>query len=364
MKIIKLLIILYSLSIFAARDWRGHNRLLVSDYESLLSQVVINHRSMILENHGDHQFELAYEIFIVKNKYDSNLYSLQGKPYYKYRLEDLNYHLVEHNYGEKNNTVIVQNLDRAIYRYTEEDVEISLGRQVVSFGSARIINPLDILVPHDLLVINSKQRDGVDALRGKFSFSQMGVIDFGVIYQNDKTSQYSPSYISVQETFGQTDIKLLFQSLNKNKIYGLDIQSNLGNWGTWLELGKFNIHEEEDFLRYSLGGQYHFTNDLDLIMEYHHNGSEKIMDGYGIFLSGKNYMNFSFAFPITPIHILKSTFYYNLADETNLISLAYDWSLKEDFGLEATVLFSDLSGSQGEFKKYPQVISIALNQFF
>jgi hypothetical protein len=391
MKLASLLLFL-SFNLQAAWDIRGHQRVIgsthygaVKGYEDspYFSQALLNNRIIGIYSKNEHTFEIAYELFTSYNRYEVSL--LQSDLEYQrfnYRLTDFDYYLLQHKLLDPDSYSVIHNLDRFFYQYSQEKYDLKVGRQAVTFGSARTVNPLDVLVPFDLVMINMEQRNGVDAFRGRYSFSEMGVMELGTVLE-DKTQGIDQfRFISIGDSFinESVDIKLLYATLKQNLIRGVDIQASVFGWGTWLEYGFFTTRENIEFKRYSFGGQYHFQNDVDFYFEYHFNeaGTTK-SDEYtltrnksynkelAIYLFGKEYINIGGSYLLTPLRSVGLSLMNNISDGSILIAPSYDYNFKEDWFFQVGGFFgygeSGLNGTS-EFGKYPKSLFITLKNFF
>ena len=90
----------------------------------------------------------------------------------RYRFDDLNTVFAS---GKKSRGQ--QSLDRANVRLARGAWDITLGRQALSLGSARIISPTDVFLPFDLRVLDTEYRPGVDAIRFERSLGDLSMID-------------------------------------------------------------------------------------------------------------------------------------------------------------------------------------------
>lgn len=256
------------------------------------------------------------------------------------------------------------------------------GRQPISFGSARTINPLDVLVPFNLVMINMEQKIGVDGIKGRYSFSEMGVFELGTVFEKKIKGSDNFRFVSVSDTFinEAVDIKLLYASLKQNIIRGLDVQASIGGWGTWLEYGFFSTNKNLEFKRYSAGGQYIFQNDLNIFFEYHFNeagvkNSNKYLlaknqshiKELGIFLFGREYLNFGGGYTLSPLKTIRLSVMTNLNDGSKLFSPTFDYNFKEDWLIQVGSFYgtglNELDGSS-EFAYYPKAIFFNLKNFF
>ena len=77
-------------------------------------------------------------------------------------------------------TEIYQNLDRFNVQFQFDAGDLTIGRQAISFGSARMINPTDVFLPFDVQTFNTEYRTGVDAIRFQRPVGELGEIDLGI----------------------------------------------------------------------------------------------------------------------------------------------------------------------------------------
>ena len=63
------------------------------------------------------------------------------------------------------NIGIYHNLDRASINYSSKYADISIGRDAIAWGSARTINPTDVVAPFSFDQLDTEDRVGVDAIR-------------------------------------------------------------------------------------------------------------------------------------------------------------------------------------------------------
>ncbi len=353
-------------------DWRGHQRLIGTslmglapqdDWESSQTQLVLNHRSTLLYAKGVHNFEFAYELFALDDQYNNDLILRDPSQRFPFRGDDLNYYLVNERKSNDQYQRVVQNLDRFFYTYSVGKIEANLGRQPIAFGVSRFINPLDILVPFNFTVINFESRFGVDGARFKYAFSDMGLLDFGVVYDKELSSADQYHFLSVRETYEQTDVLLIYQSLKQHKVYGIELQTDIFNWGVWLDYAYFDIKQLDDFVRYSLGAQYFFENEINFFAEYHFNGANAAGSDLGVFVIGEEYINLGCSYPITPIHNIGLSSLNNIEDGSQFLNTNYQYNFSQDWYAELGLYFGQ-GQVKSEFENYPQIVFFGLKNFF
>lgn len=127
-------------------------------------------------------FDLAYDLSVVYNHITDPDGVLESEEQsFKYRMYDLHLSLGDDEVNSTNRYSALQNLDRFNLNYSNDFLDLIAGRQAVSFGSGRFINPTDVLVPYPLTQIDKEEREGVDALRLKLPISEMGELDVAAV---------------------------------------------------------------------------------------------------------------------------------------------------------------------------------------
>ena len=86
--------------------------------------------------------------------------NFQSTPPANYRLTDIDPLLID-----EARRPVLQNLDRLNIQLQFDQGDLTIGRQAITFGSARIINPTDVFLPYNVTALNTEYRIGVDAIR-------------------------------------------------------------------------------------------------------------------------------------------------------------------------------------------------------
>ena len=82
-----------------------------------------------------------------------------------YRLTDLRARLYPGPGEAPESFAVFHNLDRLMVTIKTGPADIVVGRQPIAWGSARIVNPTDLLAPFAFNELDKEERTGVDALR-------------------------------------------------------------------------------------------------------------------------------------------------------------------------------------------------------
>ena len=123
-------------------------------------------------------YELSPVLFSQGQGLTSRTFTIIGD---SYRLTDLQNSLS----GKTSKNQIYQNLDRFNVQWQFAQGDLTIGRQAISFGSARIINPTDIFLPFNVQTFNQEYRTGVDAIRYQAPLGELGEFDMGLVLGED-----------------------------------------------------------------------------------------------------------------------------------------------------------------------------------
>lgn len=378
MKYVSFLILLITQSVYAAWELRGHQRLIGTaifgaegefENRAFYKQAVANTRLIGLYKGDKLSAEVAYEIFASYSRYEDSLLQ-QGieDSSFRYRLDDLDYLLAKHKMNEPDSYMAIQNLDRLSLTYENEKNRIRVGRQVVAFGSARTVNPLDILVPFNLVMINLEQKTGVDAIRLTHATGALGELEIGEVFSKDTTQDDQFKFITYADSISSWDYKLHLFSMEETLVKGLDLQGPIGNIGTWLEYGSFELKNLASRERYSLGGQYLFSSELNIFIEYHYNGffgngSISLRDKFGVFLRDRHYVNLGGNYAITPLFGVNFIVYNNIDDGSHLLAPSFEYNYSPEWYWELGG-FLGVGEESSEFQSYHRALYTTLKTYF
>ncbi len=294
----------------------------------------------------------------------------------EYRADDINkkiYSTQDENYTFEVN----QNLDRFFFSLQTDSADIDFGRQSISFGSARFVNPLDVLTSFSFDTMDQEERPGVDAIRIRLPFGEMGEIDGGYVFGNSFKYENSAFYINTKFSVNDSDYTLMVMAFMENLLLGADFQTSILNAGFWLEAGyvfpdalKSSNIDDKNYPTVSTGFDYNFLNKLYGFIEYHYNGAgSSSLDHYlknvnkvaykqgRVFLLSRHYLIPGFFCELSPLCNLRSSIMVNLKDGSSFISPNVEYSLAEDFYLEAGAFISTGKDTSVDHRK--QKVNVA-----
>jgi hypothetical protein len=336
-------------------------------------------------------FELAYELLprLRENGPRGDSPTLPRPGLLAYRAVDLDQTIYPSSETSGSDFALMQNLDRAFLALSTERFDITIGRQPVSFGSARVINPSDIISPFTYDTIAKEELVGSDSIRVKTPLAEMGEFDLGVVFGDDFEPDKSAAFLRLRSYFLMTDFSFMSMAFRENILLSIDLARSIRDAGVWLEAsqtfagGISDYTPEENYFRLSAGSDYSFTDKLYSYIEYHYSGagsgnpgdyfnavSETAFTDGAVYLLGRHYIAPGFSYEITPLFILNAQALINMEDGSILFSPGIEYSLAQDafFQLRAFIGLgeesSDISDPESEFGLYPDVYYTALNIYF
>ena len=302
-----------------------------------------NNFRLMLEGFGDRSvWQVHYELspVHVSKQLGLNLptFNVVGD---SYRLTDLETQLTHED--RKNQTY--QNLDRFNVQFQFDAGDLTVGRQAISFGSARIINPTDVFLPFDVQTFNTEYRTGVDAVRFQRPVGELGEIDFGLVLGKDAKEENSAAFLQLRGNVDGKDLHFALIEFSEQSLVGVGLQSALGDFGFWFEAA--NVSGEDNYIRVSTGLDYAFTEFTFAQVEYHYNGAgSDDPDEYfqqsntlayqrgGVFLFGEQYLIPSVSVQLSPLWVTGLTAIVNLSDNSSFISLSAEYNVAENFYMD------------------------------
>ena len=309
-----------------------------------------NSLRLMLEAFGERAvWQLHYEVSPVmvsrRFAFDISSFNIVGD---SYRLSDIDSTLS----STENKTQIYQNLDRLNLQLQLEQGDLTIGRQAISFGSARIVNPTDVFLPFDVQTFNTEYRTGVDAVRFQRPLGELGELDVGVVLGDGADSDKSAAFLQLRGNINGKDLHFALIEYAEQTLTGVGLETSLGDFGFWLEAA--NVTGDEDFVRASLGLDYAFTEFTFGQVEYHYNGAgSDDPDDYisianshpyqrgGVFLFGEQYLIPTLSVQLSPLWVVNAVAILNLSDDSSFISLSAAHNVAENFYMDYGIyLFS------------------------
>ena len=289
------------------------------------------------------------------------------------------------------NVGIYHNLDRASINYNSQYGDISIGRDAIAWGSARIINPTDVIAPFSFDQLDTEDRVGVDAIRIRIPIGVLGEVDTGYVFGEKFDYDKSALFLRTQLNALETDFSISLIQFQRNLLAGIDIARGIGGAGFWLEAA-YVITEpfmdmnsaSDNYLRSSIGLDYSFKGTLFTFVEYHFNGAGTLnTDNYidnlsqpaymvgGVYLLGLHYISPGISYQLNPLINLGGQILFNLSDRSATIIPQISYNIAEDLHLSVGGLLSigkrpidNQFDLQSEFGSYPNLFFSSFQLYF
>ena len=267
-------------------------------------------------------WQIHYEVSPLLSSRAGNPFSTNTQPTAPgYRLTDLDPLLK----ASENKRSVLQNLDRFNVQFQFADGDLTVGRQAITFGSARIINPTDVFLPFNLGTLNTEYRIGVDSIRYQKAWGELGELDAGLVFGDNAQSKNSAAFIQLKQNFRGNDLKISLIQFADQTLVGGGLEGALGNFGIWLEIA--SVSGPDDYTRGSVGVDYAFTANTFAMAEYHVSSAgttetEQYLNHFeslafktgGVFLLGRHYIIASLSQTLSPLWQVSVQTIQNLDD--------------------------------------------------
>jgi hypothetical protein len=303
----------------------------------------------------------SYDMIPRVDDYNSEAAALQSLTAFNdnslsYRVDDLDLRLYPSPHDHTGSFYINQNLDRLNISLALPFADVIIGRQPVAWGSARVINPTDVIAPYAYQELDTEDRVGVDAARVRIPLGFMGEIDAGYVAGYKARFENSAAFLRGKYYIAKTDVSALVVGFRENLMVGFDLARSVGGAGAWAE-GAYVFHKalsenkrngDYDYFRLSVGTDYSLTGELYGFLEYHFNGAGTSgADEYGslafhpaytdgaVYLFGRHYLTPGASYQLTPLITLTGEALCNLNDPSAFLSLQAEYNIAENVYLSA-----------------------------
>lgn len=338
-------------------------------------------------------FSLSYDISprVQDQSFFTNSPFAVGISSTRYRISKSNSLIYPVDNDSIGNVGIYHNLDRASINYSTKYADISIGRDAIAWGSARIINPTDVVTPFSFDQLDTEDRVGVDAIRIRIPIGVLGEVDTGYVFGENFDYERSALFLRTQLNAVETDFSISLIQFQRNLLAGIDITRGIGGAGFWLEAayvftGPFmDVYSASDnYLRTSIGLDYSFNGSLFTFIEYHFNGAgtENPLDyidnlnqpAYmvgGVYLFGIHYISPGISYQLTPLINIGGQILFNLSDKSATFIPQVSYNIVEDLHLSVGGLLSmgkrpieNQFDLQSEFGSYPNLFFSSFQLYY
>jgi hypothetical protein len=294
---------------------------------------------------------------------------------------------------------LYHNLDRFSVTVRTGGADIILGRQSVAWGSARVINPTDIIAPFSFNELDKEERLGVDAVRVRVPLGPLDELDMGAVAGRDFAPGKSAFFIRGKTYQLKTDVSGLLLAFRNHLLLGLDLARALGGAGLWVEAAwvipdafRDNIpHKEKSYARASFGLDYSPSSRTYGFIEYHFSSAgagrpedylslldtTPYQDG-AVYLLGRHYLDFGTTVQLSPLVPFTGLVILNLNDMSVVFAPQVEYNIAENiylaggayvgFGKRPETIPDSADSSpflfHSEFGAYPDMIFASFRVYF
>lgn len=262
------------------------------------------------------------------------------------------------------NATLTHDLDRAVLRLYLGEVDVSLGRQAVTWGTSNVLRVADVWTQFSPFDVDTSQKRGVDAARAVIAVGQSAEID-AVLVDRGSTEDLSggvrgtlylafgDAYVGAAKLWEELAVMGgLSTEVDAFKLRG----EALWAWDT--------DADEAQRPRVTLGVDWFYSGDLVLGVEGHHNGPGKDLDALErgeLYLVDRWYAGGYASYKLHELLTLTLSPLVNLTDPSTLLSWGLGYSVQQDVDV-------GLGGFHGvgdglEFGAYPHVVYLQLSAF-
>ena len=288
---------------------------------------------------------------------------------------------------------LFHNLDRAAVAYGADFGDITIGRQAIAWGSARVVNPTDVIAPYAYNQLDTEDRIGVDAIRVQIPIGVLGEFDTGYVFGENLAFEKSAFFLRSQLNAVETDFSISLLGFREHLMTGFDIARGIGGAGFWLEAAYVYANafdsenpNAENYLRASIGLDYSFGGVAYGFIEYHFSAAgagepEDYLDNLdrpaytdgAVYLMGKHYFVPGLTFQITPLISLSGVVLSNIADPSVFPSLQIEYNFAQDIYLSAGGFIGigkrpktedEETQFRSEFGGYPTLFFLSFRLYF
>jgi hypothetical protein len=253
------------------------------------------------------------------------------------------------------NYMVEGRVDRLAAKISVPHLDVTIGRQPISFGSSWIFTPMDLVAPFSPTDIDTEYKPGIDAARVDAFFGMAGQITAVAAYAGDWSPEGTVLAMHAANTFGITDVGLFAAYNRAEPVFGLDMASSIGPVGLHGE-GTVTLPPEDTgedpFLRAAFGANWMPLEDLSIMAELYWQsvggadsgeylgvyGSERFARGE-LWAAGRYYAALTAGYQLTPLVGVSAFSVVNLSDPSAMIGPSLSWSVAENAELAMGAFF-------------------------
>ncbi len=217
------------------------------------------------------------ERFSAQVSYDNEIFTGSGRKSLGFALADELGHEtwidLDRTISDTHNATWQHLLYRGWVRYEGDDVEVTVGRQRIALGRARLWNPTDLFNPIPPLALEGDQRIGVDSVVARVRVAD-DLWASAIVAPQDSDDLYR-SALRLELSRRSVDAALMFARIQTDSVYGFDFATNVGDAALRGE-GTWTFHEHGGHTTQavaSLDHTFDLGTGLYALVEHFYNGN-------------------------------------------------------------------------------------------
>lgn len=228
-------------------------------------------------------------------------------------------------------------------------LDLTVGRQAITWGTGRFWQPTDLFSPFGPLQLDREFKAGTDAVRGVIALGDFTQIEGVWAFGKDADVDRSAGLGRFKTLVGSFDLSVLAGRVQTDVVAGGDFAGDLGDTGMGVH-GEilFNaVRDAADYFQFQVGLDYRFPGKGPYVLgEYFYNGvgatgdlglnlalvDDRILSR-GTFQLGRHYLGLGATYEILPI--LEGSLFavVNLTDPSALLNPLLEYSVAENASL-------------------------------
>lgn len=289
--------------------------------------------------------------------------------------------------------------DRLLIAAHLPHLDVTLGRQPISFGSGLIFTPLDLVAPFSPGVVDQEYKPGVDALRADLGLGMATRITAVAAYSGSLDRAGSIYAAFGQTTIGLVDVGVFLGEVHADHVVGLSVVGSAGAVGLHGDVALTVPDGQTPFVRGVLGADWRPFATTTLALELYGQSigasdpadyllfatSDRVGRGE-LWTLGHAYVGAAWSQEILPILTSNLAVVANLEDPSALVVPGLSWSVAGDavlvvganlaLGRRPEPTGADVSesdslaeitrslGTRSEFGTYPHSVYLQFKTYF
>lgn len=222
--------------------------------------------------------------------------------------------------SEGKNHNFQQRLFRAFLTFYTGNVQTTLGRQRIAWGTGFVWNPTDLLNPASPLAVEREEKQGVDAIYAAVALGDLSRAEAAFAPGNPKSS----SALRMSSNMSGYDFSVMAGDFQGITVLGGDFAGYIKGAGFRGEFAYTFREQNRDFLSAVLNVDYNFSHGHYTMLEYYYTGQDTAYHGLR---PGRHYLATQMGKDLTPLLRLDLYGIAGMDDGSGLLGPSITYSL-------------------------------------